>query len=101
MIAFMPLYALLLQCVVNVIGAFLFAKEYKLKISHIQCVRNDCHIFAVSVPVIDQLSTWSSSVSLRKQNNWEKTDHVGAHRAPGSGVAENAQIATVPLVQSR
>ena len=38
---------------------------------------------------------------LRKQNNWEKTDHVGAHRAPGSGVVENAQIATVPLVQSR
>ena len=35
MIAFMPLYALLLQCVVNVIGAFIFAKEYKLKISHI------------------------------------------------------------------
>ncbi len=33
MIAFMPLYALLLQCVVNVIGAFIFAKEYKLKIS--------------------------------------------------------------------
>jgi hypothetical protein len=36
---------------------------------------------------------------LLKQNNWEKTAHVGAHRQSGNGISHHQQVASVPQVQ--
>ncbi|MBV9614154.1 MAG: glycosyltransferase [Ktedonobacteraceae bacterium] len=78
-LAFLPLYALIFQFVTYLIGAFLFTKEYGRRIS----------IFRLLNMILTFLPfQWLLGISalrgvyreLRKQNNWEKTVHIGAHR---------------------
>ena len=78
-ISILPFYSLFLTFVVNVIGAFYFKREYKCKFTFL-------HFFGMAVTFLPfQLLIGISAVravyrELRKQNNWEKTEHIGAHR---------------------
>jgi glycosyltransferase XagB len=79
MVSFLPLYALVFQLMVTLVGLFQFAKEYGLKVP-------------ISVPVVLMVSFLPFQFLLgfsalravyrdaRNQTNWEKTEHVGAHR---------------------
>jgi len=90
MISFLPLYALLFQFVATAVGAFLFAKEYGLR-------------FPLFKPISMALTflpfQWLLSVSavrgvyreLRRQHNWEKTVHLGAHRQAKVGSSFSIQ----------
>jgi glycosyltransferase XagB len=86
MISFLPLYALLFQFVVTAVGAFLFTKEYGLR-------------FPLLMPISMAFTflpfQWLLSISavrgvyreLRRQRNWEKTVHLGAHRQSKGSLA--------------
>lgn len=79
MVSFLPLYALLFQCMATAVGAILFTREYKLKFSLFKFVG----MLITFLPF-----QWLLAISAvrgayrewRKQNNWEKTAHIGAHR---------------------
>ncbi len=95
MISFLPLYALLFQLVATITGAFIFTKEYGLK-------------FPLFKPIGMALSflpfQWLLGISavrsvyreLRKQHNWEKTAHWGAHRQPE--ISSSSRVEHVPLI---
>jgi cellulose synthase/poly-beta-1,6-N-acetylglucosamine synthase-like glycosyltransferase len=78
-LSFLPMYALFLQFLVTAIGAFIFTKEYGLKFSFFKLI---------GAAITFLPFQWLQGISairgvyreLRKQNNWEKTKHVGAHR---------------------
>jgi len=79
MLSFLPLWALLLQLLVTIVGARVFTREYGLR-------------FPLMLPLTLTLTflpfQWLLGVSslravyraLRQQHNWEKTAHIGAHR---------------------
>ncbi len=79
MVSFLPLYALFLQLLVTLVGARVFVKEYDLR-------------FPLLLPLTMTLTflpfQWLLGVSAlravyreaRRQHNWEKTAHAGAHR---------------------
>ena len=78
-IAFLPLYAVLLQFVVTAIGMFHFAHEYKRKFTVF-------HLLGMAITFFP--FQWLLGISairgvfreLLKKNDWEKTAHFGAHR---------------------
>ena len=86
MISFLPLYALGFQYLVSVVGAWRFTREYAMR-------------FPLLAPVTLAITLlpfqWLLGVSavravyreLRKQYNWEKTLHTGAHRRPVAAIA--------------
>lgn len=79
LIASLPLYILFLQFIVNVIGAFYFTREYGRKFT----LLNLLSMIITFLPFQWMLSISSVRAVYRevlKQNNWEKTTHVGAHR---------------------
>ena len=79
MIASLPLYKLFLQFVANVIGAYYFTSEYGRKFT----LLNLLSMTITFLPFQWMLSVSSVRAVYReilKQNNWEKTAHVGAHR---------------------
>ncbi len=79
MVAFLPLYVLLLQFVATAVGAWLFTREYNQRMP-------------LSMPAMMALTylpyQWLLGLSslravyreLRRRNDWEKTQHSGAHR---------------------
>jgi glycosyltransferase XagB len=79
MVAFLPLYVLLLQLVATVIGALLFTQEYRLRLPI---------LMPVTMAITFLPYQWLLGVSalravyreLRREQGWEKTAHVGAHR---------------------
>ncbi len=86
MASFLPLYALLFQFALTIMGAFLFTREYGLKFSLLNLVS----LAVTFLPY--QLLLGISALrgvcrELLRQNNWEKTSHVGAHRQKGMRVA--------------
>ncbi len=100
MVSFLPLYALLLQFVIAGVGALLFAREYKLKFSLLHLIG----MIFTFLPYQFLLSFGALRGvyrELRKQDNWEKTTHVGAHRDPGVEVAQNKQFVHIPYAQGR
>ena len=79
LVAFSPLYALVLQFVIAAVGAFLFTREYKQKFS----LLNLLTMALTFVPyqwILGISSIRGTYRELLKQNNWEKTRHIGAHR---------------------
>jgi cellulose synthase/poly-beta-1,6-N-acetylglucosamine synthase-like glycosyltransferase len=79
MLSFLPLYALFLQFVAAAVGAFVFTREYGLTFSFLNLVS----MFITFVPFQWLLGLGAIRGvyrELRKQNNWEKTTHIGAHR---------------------
>jgi cellulose synthase/poly-beta-1,6-N-acetylglucosamine synthase-like glycosyltransferase len=79
MIAFLPLYLLFLQFVVSAIGAFYLAHEYGRKFTLLNLLSMTL-TFLPFQWVLSFSSVRAVYRELRKQNNWEKTAHVGAHR---------------------
>jgi hypothetical protein len=91
MTTFLPLYALVLQLLLSIVGAFLFTREYKLR-------------FPILTPVSLTMTFLPFQILLgisavravyrewRKQNNWEKTDHLGAHRQPEVALAPGYEM---------
>jgi cellulose synthase/poly-beta-1,6-N-acetylglucosamine synthase-like glycosyltransferase len=79
MIAFLPLYALLLQFLATAVGAFLFTKEYGLRFSLFRLVLMTI-FFLPFQGLLGMSAVRGVYRELRGQNNWEKTAHLGAHR---------------------
>ena len=79
MISLLPLYILVFQLVANLVGLFEFARVYDLRIR----VR-DILVFVVGfMPYQSLLSLGALRAIYREfrgMNNWEKTEHTGAHR---------------------
>jgi cellulose synthase/poly-beta-1,6-N-acetylglucosamine synthase-like glycosyltransferase len=81
MVAFLPLYALLLQYLATAVGAYKFCRDYQLR-------------FPLLLPLGMALTflpfQWLQGIAavravyreLRSEQNWEKTVHIGAHRQP-------------------
>lgn len=83
MLACLPLYAMLLQFVTSVVGAYGFCREYGLRAPLSMPLR----MAVTYLPF--QLVLGVSAVRAvyrvaRSQHNWEKTAHVGAHRRPAA-----------------
>jgi glycosyltransferase XagB len=79
LVSFIPLYVLFFQLVVQLIGAVLFAREYRLRLSPLT-------VLALAVTFLPY--QWLLGISalravyreLEIQLGWEKTHHAGAHR---------------------
>jgi hypothetical protein len=81
MISFLPLYTLALQLLVTIVGAYLFAREYRLRLP----LLTPLTMALTFLPF--QLLLGVSAVravyrQLRREGAWEKTAHAGAHRQP-------------------
>lgn len=80
MISFLPLYVWFLQVLVSVVGAYLFTREYELP------YRISTPLFIALTVIPYQLLLGISSLravarEMLRHHDWEKTTHVGAHRA--------------------
>lgn len=90
MVAFLPLYVLLLQFVATAIGARLFTREYGLRLPALMPA-------AMAVTFLPY--QWLLGLSalravyreLRRDTSWEKTAHSGAHRQPGPAQADEPE----------
>jgi glycosyltransferase XagB len=96
MIAFLPLYLLFLQFVVSAIGAFYLAHEYGRKFTLLNLLSMTL-TFLPFQWVLSLSSVRAVYRELRKQNNWEKTAHVGAHRQVEALAPSPLQAEGVPL----
>ena len=100
MIGFLPLYSLLIQLVITIVGAYSFTKEYQHRFSLLNLIG----LIATFLPY-----QWLLGISsirgvyreLLKQNNWEKTAHMGAHRRGSHGTVQKQSAIPVTRVQSR
>ncbi len=100
MIGFLPLYSLLIQLVITIVGAYSFTKEYQRRFSLLNLIG----LIATFLPY-----QWLLGISsirgvyreLLKQNNWEKTAHMGAHRRGSHGTVQKQSAISVTRVQSR
>lgn len=78
-ISFLPLYVLLLQLVITLIGAALFTREYGLRMPLLMPAAMT--ITYLPYQWLLGLSALRAVVrELLQRNNWEKTAHTGAHR---------------------
>ena len=79
MISFLPLYALVFQFLVCVIGAWMFTREYSFKFPlHLPIGMAITFLpFQFLLGISAVRAAWRE---IRNQNNWEKTAHLGAHR---------------------
>jgi cellulose synthase/poly-beta-1,6-N-acetylglucosamine synthase-like glycosyltransferase len=79
MVTFLPLYALFLQFLVTLVGARIFAREYRARLP----VRTFLMLAITYVPYQWLLAFSSARAAYREleiREDWEKTPHVGAHR---------------------
>jgi cellulose synthase/poly-beta-1,6-N-acetylglucosamine synthase-like glycosyltransferase len=83
MMAFLPLYALGFQYTVNLIGAYLFCREYGQRAPWHTPIS-----MAVAFLPFQWLQGFSAVRAVYRQmslqTNWEKTAHFGAHRRPAT-----------------
>ena len=81
MVSLLPLYTLMFQYVINLLGLFEFARSYQLRVR----IR-DVVMFTVGfLPYQFVLSFGALRAAYREargMTNWEKTAHTGAHRRP-------------------
>jgi hypothetical protein len=88
------LYAFLFQFLTTILGVFMFTKEYNLKFSFLK-------LPAVAITYIPyQVLLGISAVravyrELCQKTNWEKTNHLGAHRLQKMASSENSLIRPV------
>ncbi len=79
MLSFLPLYALMFQFLASLVGAWMFTREYRLRMPLLMPI-------AMAITFLPyQLLLGISAVraawrEARNQTNWEKTRHLGAHR---------------------
>lgn len=81
-VAFLPLYALGLQFLVSVIGAWMFTREYRLRFPLLLPIGMALTYipFQLLLGVSAVRAVWREA---RREQGWEKTRHVGAHRRAG------------------
>jgi cellulose synthase/poly-beta-1,6-N-acetylglucosamine synthase-like glycosyltransferase len=79
MISLLPLYALMLQLGVTLVGTVLFAREYRLSMPFLALLILPFACFPYQL-LIGFSAVRAVSRELRRQTNWEKTVHIGAHR---------------------
>jgi hypothetical protein len=79
MISLLPLYILVFQLVANLVGLFEFARVYQLRVR-----ARDLLVFMVGFMPYQMLLSLGAVRAIyrefRGMNNWEKTEHTGAHR---------------------
>ena len=79
--SFLPLYAMLFQLVLMVVGAFMFGREYGLRVPRLMPLT----MVLTFMPyqwVLGYSAARAAYRELQHDTEWEKTDHVGAHRRP-------------------
>lgn len=85
-ISFLPLYSLMFQFLTNIVGAWMFAREYRFRFPLLMPIGMACtflpYQFLLGISAIRAVLR-----EMRKQNNWEKTKHMGAHRQAQGAVA--------------
>jgi cellulose synthase/poly-beta-1,6-N-acetylglucosamine synthase-like glycosyltransferase/putative flippase GtrA len=81
MVAFLPLYVLLLQFVLTAIGAWLFTREYGLRLPPLMPAAMAL-TFLPYQWLLGLSAVRAVARELRRENSWEKTAHTGAHREP-------------------
>ncbi len=81
MASFLPLYAMLFQMVLMVVGAFMFAREYGLRVPRLMPLTM-VFTFMPYQWVLGYSAARAAYRELQHDTDWEKTDHVGAHRRP-------------------
>jgi cellulose synthase/poly-beta-1,6-N-acetylglucosamine synthase-like glycosyltransferase len=79
MLSFLPLYALGLQFLAYLIGAWLFTREYRLRFPILLPLAMTLTFlpFQLLLGLSAVRAVWREASN---QTNWEKTQHVGAHR---------------------
>ncbi len=81
MVSFLPLYALFFQFLATVVGAFLFTREYGFKFS--PAIPISMTITFLPYQLLLGISAIRAIYrELYQMHNWEKTEHLGAHRKP-------------------
>jgi len=79
MVSLLPVYIMCIQYVISLCGLFEFAKAYRLRVRLWNLI-----VFTLGFPAYQiVLSLSAIRAVLRqvlRQNNWEKTEHTGAHR---------------------
>ncbi len=94
-ISSLPLYMVLLQFGISLVGLYEFTSVHKLRSSWLSPIK----LALAYLPYQWMLSYGALRAALRHlrgMNNWEKTVHVGAHRQK---TATPATAATVPLFE--
>ena len=88
----LPLYALGLQLLTNIVAVFLFTAAFQLRMPWSLPLR----IAVTFVPFLCLLSVSAVRAVYREArgiNNWEKTAHAGAHRRGGAAAGALLQLA--------
>jgi cellulose synthase/poly-beta-1,6-N-acetylglucosamine synthase-like glycosyltransferase len=91
MISTLPLYMVLIQYAISVVGIFEFTKVHGLQATW----RSPLWMLAAFLPYQWMLSYAALRAAwrhLRGANNWEKTAHIGAHRAAPASSTRGAAI---------
>lgn len=82
-ISFLPMYALLFQLLVCMMGAYLFCREYGLRFPLLLPITMT--ITFIPYQIMMGISAVRAVIrEVKHQNNWEKTAHSGAHRRAGA-----------------
>lgn len=92
MITFLPLYALALQFLVTLVGAGMFAREYRARLP----IRTFLVLAVTFLPYQWILAVSSARALVRQRaarSDWEKTAHVGAHRLGPAAVSAAGLVA--------
>ena len=79
MASFLPLYAMVFQITLTVVGAFLFGREYSYRVTPWMAVK----AVVTFLPYQWLLGISAARAAMREldgSNDWEKTEHIGAHR---------------------
>jgi cellulose synthase/poly-beta-1,6-N-acetylglucosamine synthase-like glycosyltransferase/ribosomal protein L40E len=79
MVSFLPLYAMLFQLVLMVVGAYMFAREYGLRVP-LSMPFKTAATFLPYQWVLGFSAARAAYRDLHGEGNWEKTEHPGAHR---------------------
>jgi glycosyltransferase XagB len=91
----MPLYVVLLQMVTTTVGARMFAHEFSLRLPFRTLIR----LPVTFLPYQLLLSIGALRAVVRQlagRNNWEKTEHLGAHRPVVAPVLHGRPVPAAP-----
>jgi glycosyltransferase XagB len=100
----LPLYMLVVQLAINLVGMYEFAEAHRLKASPLLAVRLTIAYFPYQA-----LLSWGALRAfwrqIRGKRNWEKTKHVGAHRhkavepEPAPPVTLPVPVTPIPVIK--
>jgi glycosyltransferase XagB len=81
MASFLPLYAVLFQLLLMMVGAFMFAREYSLRVPWSLPFKMIVTFMPYQL-ILGFSAARAGYRELHGEGNWEKTEHPGAHRLP-------------------